>query len=48
VSKDLTGLRDAVKQALQEIVTDGTYGQILSKYDISQGALKTITVNAGS
>jgi len=48
VSKDLTGLRDAVKQALQELVADGTYGQILSKYDISQGALKTITVNAGS
>ncbi len=48
VSKDLTGLRDAVKQALQELVTDGSYGQILSKYAINQGALKTITVNAGS
>jgi len=48
VSKDLTGLRDAVKTALEQLIADGTYQQILAKYSIGQGALKTVTVNAGT
>ncbi len=48
VSKDLPGLRDAVKAALQAMVDDGSYGALLARYGIEQGALKTVTVNAGS
>ena len=48
VSKDLTGLRDAIQAALKAMVADGSYDAILKKWDIDQGALKDITVNAGS
>ncbi|GAC1440222.1 MAG: ABC transporter substrate-binding protein [Mycobacteriales bacterium] len=48
VSKDLTGLRDAIQAALKAMVADGSYDAILKKWDIEQGALKDITVNAGS
>ncbi len=47
VSKQLPGLRDAVKGALDKLIADGGYTEILKKYDIEQGALKTVTVNAG-
>jgi len=48
ISKKEPGLRDAVQKALAALVADGTYNTILKKWDIQQGALKTITVNAGS
>ena len=48
VSKDLTGLRDAIQAELKAMVADGSYDSILKKWDIAQGALKDITVNAGS
>jgi polar amino acid transport system substrate-binding protein len=48
VSKDLTGLRDAIQAALKAMVADGSYAAVLKKWDIEQGALKDITVNAGS
>ena len=48
ISKKETGLRDAVEKAMTALVADGTYKQILDKYDIAQGALTAITVNAGS
>ena len=48
ISKKEPGLRDAVKGALSALIADGTYASILKKWDISQGALKTVTVNAGS
>jgi len=48
VSKQLTGLRDAIQGALKAMVADGSYDTILKKWDIDQGALKDITVNAGS
>jgi len=48
ISKKEPGLRDAVQKALTALVADGSYDTILKKWDISQGALKTITVNAGS
>lgn len=34
--------------ALQEIIDDGTYGQILAKWKLDVGALKTATVNAAT
>ncbi|WP_221585960.1 ABC transporter substrate-binding protein [Microbacterium sp. G2-8] len=38
-------LRDAFQAALQSLVDDGTYGEILEGWDVSLGALDEITVN---
>ncbi len=48
ISKKEPGLRDAVQKALTALVADGTYASILKKWDIQQGALKSVTLNAGS
>ena len=48
ISKRLPGLRDAVQAAMKALVADGTYDQILKKWDIQQGALKDITINSGT
>jgi polar amino acid transport system substrate-binding protein len=48
VRKTDTQLRDALQKAMQAIIDDGTYGQILAKYGVTAGAVKTATVNAGS
>lgn len=42
-----TQLRDAVFEALTEIMEDGTYAEILSKYGLSSNALDKPTINAG-
>jgi polar amino acid transport system substrate-binding protein len=47
-SKDNTQLRDAVQLALKAIIGDGTYDQILSKWGVSAGALKTADINGGT
>jgi polar amino acid transport system substrate-binding protein len=47
VRKDDTDLRDILQQALQEIIADGTYDQILEEWDVAQGALKTAAINGG-
>ena len=47
VRKDDVALRDALRDALLAIVADGTYDSVLAKWDVSQGALKTATVNGG-
>jgi polar amino acid transport system substrate-binding protein len=47
-SKDNTQLRDAVQLALKAIIADGTYDQILSKWGVSAGALKTADINGGT
>jgi polar amino acid transport system substrate-binding protein len=48
VRKSDTALRDALQKAVQAIIDDGTYGRILDKWNVAQGALKTATVNAGT
>jgi polar amino acid transport system substrate-binding protein len=48
VPRDNTQLRDALQAALKAVVNDGTYDQILNKWGVGQGALKTATLNAGS
>lgn len=45
VSKDNPGLRDAVIQALQSMVDDGSYGAVFEKWDLSQNVLETIVYN---
>ncbi|SEP50486.1 ABC transporter substrate-binding protein [Amycolatopsis saalfeldensis] len=47
-TKANTKLRDAVKQALQSLIADGTYGKILQSWGVEQGAVKEAAVNGGS
>ena len=47
VSKDETQLRDAVKDALDAIIKDGSYAKVLEEWDVSDSAVKSATVNAG-
>jgi polar amino acid transport system substrate-binding protein len=48
IRKSDTQLRDAIKAALQAIMDDGSYTKILEKWNVTQGALKTATINAGT
>jgi polar amino acid transport system substrate-binding protein len=45
VSKDQTGFRDAVDAALNEMIADGTYAKILTKWGISDLGVKEAKVN---
>lgn len=47
VKKD-SPLAKALQSALQSLVDDGTYGEILTKWGVESGALDKITINAGS
>lgn len=46
--KDSTELRDAFQAAVQSLIDDGTYGEILDARDLGSGALDTATVNGGT
>jgi polar amino acid transport system substrate-binding protein len=46
--KDSTQLRDAFVAALKEIISNGTYEQVLAKHDLAAGARKDVTVNGGT
>lgn len=48
VRKQDTEVRDALQQALQRLIDDGTYAQILQKWNVSQGAVAKATINGGS
>jgi polar amino acid transport system substrate-binding protein len=48
VRKTDTQLRDAIKAAVQAIIANGTYGRILEKWNVSQGAITTAVINGGS
>lgn len=47
VLKDNTQLRDALQGALKALIADGTYDQILQKWNVTKGALKTAAINGG-
>ncbi|MCX4627627.1 MULTISPECIES: ABC transporter substrate-binding protein [unclassified Streptomyces] len=47
VSKENTQLRDALKQALDAIIKDGSYAKALEKWNVQDSAVKSATVNAG-
>ncbi|MFE9796674.1 ABC transporter substrate-binding protein [Streptomyces goshikiensis] len=47
VSKENTQLRDALKQALDAAIKDGSYGKALEKWNVQDSAVKSATVNAG-
>jgi polar amino acid transport system substrate-binding protein len=48
VSAKDTQLRDALQAALQAVIADGTYDQILATWGVEKGALKTAALNGGS
>jgi polar amino acid transport system substrate-binding protein len=43
-----TQLRNAVQAALKAVIADGSYDQILQKWNVTAGALKTASINAGT
>ena len=47
VNKDNPELRDAIQVALQSMIDDGTYAELLEKYDVPLGAIDEATVNGG-
>jgi polar amino acid transport system substrate-binding protein len=47
VPTDNSALRDKLRDALRAIIDDGTYDRILTRWNVSAGALKTAAVNGG-
>ncbi|MCW2540499.1 MAG: transporter substrate-binding protein [Frankiales bacterium] len=47
VAKSQTGLRDALQKAVQALIDDGTYKQILDKWGVAAGAITNATINGG-
>ncbi|MEU5973260.1 ABC transporter substrate-binding protein [Streptomyces sp. NPDC047315] len=47
VSKENTGLRDALKEAVDAIIADGSYGKVLEKWGASSGAIDKAAINGG-
>ncbi|MEO9237907.1 MAG: ABC transporter substrate-binding protein [Jatrophihabitantaceae bacterium] len=45
VAKDDSGLKDALQKAIQSMIDDGTYKQILDKWGVTAGAITQATVN---
>ena len=48
VAKTQTPFRDAVQQALQALIVDGTYGKVCDKWGVAAGEITKATVNAGT
>lgn len=48
VDKSNTQLRDALQQAMQAIIADGTYARVLQKWNANVGAITTVKINGGS
>ncbi len=44
-AKNRAGLRDAVQQAMQDMVKDGTYQKLMDKWGVGGGALPDISIN---
>ena len=47
VKKGNAQLRDALRKALQELIDDGTYTKVITKYGMRAGAVERATVNRG-
>lgn len=45
--KQETGLRDSVAEAVQRMISDGTYGELLKKYGLERQAVTEVTIDAG-
>lgn len=47
VAKDRVQLRDALHAALERLVASGVYQQVLETWDVAEGGVDHVTVNAG-
>lgn len=47
VAKDRETLRDALRATLEAMVESGTYERVLEEWDVADGAVRTVSVNAG-
>ena len=47
VAKGQPGLRDAVRGALEQLLRNGTYADVLARWHVQDGAVRRITVNSG-
>lgn len=47
-AKDRTELRDVVRDALAILLENGTYQQILDRWNVGHGAIATVSINAAS
>lgn len=45
--KENTELTEAVRAALQKLMDDGTYDEILAKYGLQDGSIAEAIVNGG-
>ena len=48
VPKDATPFAKALQQALQQLISDGTYQQVLKKWGVDQGAIDNPQINPPS
>lgn len=48
VDKKNRALRDAIQNALVAVINDGTYDKILAKWGLTQGALRSAPISAGT
>jgi polar amino acid transport system substrate-binding protein len=48
VDKSNTRLRDALRDAVDAIIADGTYGTLLKKWDVTDSAVSRAVINGGS
>jgi polar amino acid transport system substrate-binding protein len=48
VAKDRTPLRDALRATLEALVESGEYERVLASWDVEDGAVRTVGLNAGA
>ncbi len=48
IPKDQPEFAEGVQGALQKLIDDGTYGDILAKYGVQEGAIEKATINGGN
>ncbi|UPK76365.1 ABC transporter substrate-binding protein [Nocardioidaceae bacterium SCSIO 66511] len=48
IAKDRQDLVEAIQKALQQLIDDGTYAELLDKYDLAENGVDKATVNIGT
>jgi polar amino acid transport system substrate-binding protein len=48
LAKNATGMKEAVQGALKELIADGTYQRILTKWGVQDGAISEPVINAAA
>jgi polar amino acid transport system substrate-binding protein len=47
VAKDRSGLRDAIRDAVDRIIRSGDYQEVLRRWAVAAGAVQSASINAG-